>query len=232
VTGAHGPAGGHAGAVLVIDDHELVGSLIVTALAGRGLRAHRCPVTTAEGILAAARDLGEGLALLDLDLGVGVDNALVDEIDLIRGLGRSGWRSLVVSGATDERRVAAAVAAGAIGFVPKGEPLDTLLDVVGTAAAGQRVLAPDERENWLGIHRRATAAARARRAKLDRLTGREREVLALLARGERAGAIAESAVVSLTTVRSQIRSILTKLEVNSQLEAAALLREDTEGPTH
>jgi DNA-binding NarL/FixJ family response regulator len=32
----------------------------------------------------------------------------------------------------------------------------------------------------------------------------------------------------LTTVRSQIRSILTKLEVNSQLEAAALLREDDE----
>jgi DNA-binding NarL/FixJ family response regulator len=52
------------------------------------------------------------------------------------------------------------------------------------------------------------------------------EILELLARGERAAVIAEAAAVSLSTVRSQIRSILTKLEVNSQLEAAALLRED------
>jgi DNA-binding NarL/FixJ family response regulator len=91
---------------------------------------------------------------------------------------------------------------------------------------GHPVLAAEARDNWLGIHRRASAAARQRRMKLGRLTSREHEVLELLARGERAGAIAEEAVVSLTTVRSQIRSILTKLEVNSQLEAVAVLRED------
>jgi DNA-binding NarL/FixJ family response regulator len=51
---------------------------------------------------------------------------------------------------------------------------------------------------------------------------REREVLALLAQDYRAGATAEHLVVSLTTVRTQIRAILVKLEVNSQLEAVAL----------
>lgn len=65
-----------------------------------------------------------------------------------------------------------------------------------------------------------------RRKRLDRLTRREREILEPLARGERAAAIAQEAVVSLTTVRSHIRSILTKLEVNSHLEAAAMLRDD------
>ncbi|MGH3845877.1 MAG: LuxR C-terminal-related transcriptional regulator, partial [Pseudonocardiaceae bacterium] len=43
--------------------------------------------------------------------------------------------------------------------------------------------------------------------------------------GHRAATIADKFVVSLTTVRSQIQSILSKLAVNSQLEAVALLRE-------
>jgi two-component system, NarL family, nitrate/nitrite response regulator NarL len=50
-------------------------------------------------------------------------------------------------------------------------------------------------------------------------------VLEMLAQGHRAVAIAEEFVVSLTTVRSQIQSILSKLDVNSQLEAVALIRE-------
>ena len=61
---------------------------------------------------------------------------------------------------------------------------------------------------------------RARRMAL--LTAREREVLRLLAEGTRAVGIAEHFVVSVATVRSQIQSILAKLEVKSQLEAVAL----------
>lgn len=53
----------------------------------------------------------------------------------------------------------------------------------------------------------------------------QREVLDRLVEGRRAAAIAAEFVVSLTTVRSQIRSILLKLQVRSQLEAVALVRE-------
>jgi DNA-binding NarL/FixJ family response regulator len=58
---------------------------------------------------------------------------------------------------------------------------------------------------------------------LRRLTTRERQVLECVARGKRATTVASEFVVPLTTVRSQIRSILTKLDVNSRLEAVALL---------
>lgn len=218
------------GAVLVVDDHELVSALIVMGLGVRGRRAHRLPVTTPAEMLTTASRLGRGLVLVDLDLGCGPDGVRVDELELIAGMDARGWRPLVVSGVTDERRVAAAVAAGAIGFVPKARPIESLLDVVDVAMDGRPVLTHGERDTWLGIHRRATAAARQRSVKLGRLTSREREVLQWLARGERAGAIAAEAVVSLSTVRSQIRSILTKLEVNSQLEAVALLREGIGDP--
>ena len=215
------------GVVLVVDDHELVGSSMVLALLTRGIDAHRCRVTSTQDILENADHIGRhGVVLLDLDLGLGSTGVRVDEIALVRGFSARGWRVLVVSAATDRRRVAAAVAAGAVGYVAKSAPLEDLLDTVSVAAAGQAVMPTAERTSWLALHQRESSAAHQVQAKLRRLTSRERQILELLARGERAAAIAETAVVSLTTVRSQIRSILTKLEVNSQLEAVALLRDE------
>jgi DNA-binding NarL/FixJ family response regulator len=53
------------------------------------------------------------------------------------------------------------------------------------------------------------------------LTAREGEVLGELMRGKSADTIAEESVVSVATIRTQIRSILSKLSVNSQLAAVA-----------
>jgi DNA-binding NarL/FixJ family response regulator len=214
-----------AAAVMVVDDHELVGSLIVMGLRDCGIRAHRCPVTSIEEIMKVADRIGLGLALLDLDLGFGSNGEFIDELLLIRGLTSRGWRTVIVSGVTDDRRVAAAIAAGAVGYLSKTVPLDRLLAIVTEVASGRPALTPEEVASWQRIHRVATAQARERQRRLNRLTHREREILGLLAQGERAACIAQAAVVSLTTVRSQIRSILTKLEVNSQLEAVALLRD-------
>jgi DNA-binding NarL/FixJ family response regulator len=210
--------------VLVVDDHELVGASLVLALAQRGMRGYRCPITSTADILDAANRVKPGLVLLDLDLGADTSGAEIDEIELIIGLLARGWSTLVVSATRDERRIAAAIAAGAIGYVSKSEPLEHLLDVVATAAAGHPVLSRSVRDRMLDIDRRGRLDQRRDRDRLRRLTSRERQVLECLAQGERAATVASRFVVSLTTVRSQIRSILTKLDVNSQLEAVALLR--------
>ena len=69
------------------------------------------------------------------------------------------------------------------------------------------------------------------RAMIEALTAGQRspKVLAELAQGNRAQAVAERYVVSLATVRTQIRSVLSKLEVGSQLEAVALYRRGQSG---
>ena len=56
------------------------------------------------------------------------------------------------------------------------------------------------------------------------VTPRERDVLALIVDGRPAAEIARRAAVALPTVRAQVRSILQKLEVNSQMAAAAMAR--------
>ena len=212
--------------MLVIDDHELVGETLVLALTERGISTHRVEVSSTQEVIESARRLDCALTLLDLDLGVDRRGAPVDEIALVKALTKVGSRCLIVSGCTDPDRVATAIAAGAVGYVSKAAPLRTLMTAVEDAAAGRAVMSAAERREWLQRAKDARSAERTQAARLARLTTREREVLERLARGDRAAAIAEESVVSLTTVRSQIRSILTKLEVNSQLEAAAMFRGD------
>jgi two-component system, NarL family, nitrate/nitrite response regulator NarL len=210
--------------VLVVDDHELFGSSLVLALESRGLAGHLCASMSLPDILSSADSLRRSLVLLDLDLGLDADGKRIDELALVAGFRRRGWATLVVSGATDERRVAAAIAAGAAGFVPKTAGLADLVDAVCRVIAGRPALTERERRHWLAVDRHSRESVKHDLVCVHRLTAREREVLECLAAGARATAIAEQFVVSLSTVRSQIRSILTKLDVNSQLEAVALLR--------
>ncbi|AXI79517.1 response regulator transcription factor [Peterkaempfera bronchialis] len=215
--------------VLVIDDHRLVGTSLVLALRGHALDARSATGRTLAALLDEAAALPPGLVLLDLDLGRGDDGTELDGVELVAPLCAAGWTVLVVTGTSDRSRVAAAVCRGAVGWVAKSAPFEDLVRAAVDAAAGFPVLAPAERAELVALHRRTVADRTGRPADrdrlLDRLTPRELEVLRALAEGKRARAIAEESWVALSTVRSQIRAILTKLEVNSQLQAAALGRE-------
>jgi DNA-binding NarL/FixJ family response regulator len=166
-----------------------------------------------------------GLVVLDLDLGKDANGNWVCGADLVRDLRALGWQVLIVSGSVDKPGVAVAIAAGAIGSVPKSSSFESLLATVASAAAGRSVMSQAERQVWLRRHRTYLAQERELSRRLSRLSVREREVLELLAEGYRAAAISERFVVSLTTVRTQIRSVLAKLEVSSQLEAVALIHQ-------
>lgn len=209
--------------VLVVDDHELIGSTMVLALQDRGHEAHRCDTTGRTAILASAAALPAGLVLLDLDLGLDADGRPLDGVELVGDLDAGGWRVLVVTGVIDHGRLAAAVQAGAAGVLLKTTALSRLLGMVEQAADGRLLMPPAERRRWLEGYRRR----RSETSRVDLLTPREREVLESLAAGQRPAAIAESGGVSLTTVRTHIRAVLAKLEVGSQLEAVAVLRGTT-----
>jgi DNA-binding NarL/FixJ family response regulator len=212
--------------VLVLDNHELFSTVLMMALRARGLNAHRADLTRIEAVLLQAEQLPAGLVLLDLNLGRDGQGRQVNGVHLVRALRARRWTVLVVSDHGDEDRVAAAIAAGAAGVVAKSASLRNLLLMVLAASAGQPVMTESERHAWLTRDRGYRARQHERARRFERLSAREREVLELMAQGRRATAIAEHFVVSLTTVRTQIRAILVKLEVNSQLEAVALAADD------
>lgn len=211
--------------ILVIDDHELFSTSLRMALRAQGFDARQVSVARVADVLSTPCPAPAGLVVLDLDLGRDAEGNWVSGADLVRELRNQGWHVLIVSGSVDQPGVAVAIAAGAIGSVPKSSSFDALLATVGLAAAGRPVMTEAERQRWLLRHRTYLAEERALSRRLSRLSSREREVLELLAEGHRAAAIAERFVVSLTTVRTQIRSVLAKLEVTSQLEAVALVHQ-------
>ena len=118
-------------------------------------------------------------------------------------------------------QVAHALEWGAIDAVGKEVPFTHLLAVVLAAARGLATSAPAERERLLREARERGMHRAREQAPFARLSEREQEVLRALLEGSNVARIAEANVVSEATVRSQVRSILVKLDVGSQLEAVA-----------
>lgn len=220
-------AGRPAGIVLIVDDHELVRELLAEALRARGVAAHSCSTTTVPEICAVAARYAPGLVLLDLNLGTDDNGTRIDSTDAVIRLRAMGWTVLLLSGTASHRqaRIAASVAAGAIGQLSKSGSFDALVDSLTRAAAGIPVMTTEEKWRWHALHRQLTADAQRRSIVLAQLSVRERLVLDRLAEGHRAAEIAVEFGVSVSTVRSHIRSILTKLNVSSQLGAVALVRD-------
>lgn len=221
------PGRRHITPVAVVDDHSLLATSLVHALRGHGFDARAVPVGSVADILTGLGREPIGLVLLDLDLGTDPDGRPINGADLIDPLRADGWQTLILSGTTDRPKIAAAIAAGALGWVPKSAPMPELIRTITDTATGRPVMSAAERRHWLEVHRRSRTASNHAQRLLDRLTSRERDVLAMLADGHRVTAIAARSTVAEATVRTQVRSILKKLEVNSQLEAVALYRTPT-----
>lgn len=204
--------------VLVVDDHSLVAATVTMALRERGIAVSAAPPASLVARVDEPAPPG-GLVLLDLDLGPGGDGT-----DLVPRLRRAGWQVLILTGTRNQTQLAVAVAAGAVGWVCKSAPFDELVRAVLRAATGRPLLGPREYARLLEVARTTGAAVRRERERWQRLTPREREVVGRIVAGRRPVHIAKEFVVSVATVRSQIRSILDKLEVGSQLEVVAMVR--------
>jgi NarL family two-component system response regulator LiaR len=111
--------------------------------------------------------------------------------------------------------VEGALQAGAIGYLLKNITADELAEAIRAAHAGRPTLAPEAAQALV------QAASQPFKPGHD-LTSREREVLALMVEGLNNREIAERLVVSLSTAKFHVSSILSKLGVESRTEAVAL----------
>jgi DNA-binding NarL/FixJ family response regulator len=213
--------------VLLIDDHRLLGQSLALALTAQGHQVLAPDVSAlpTDALLEQARTAGT--VVLDLDLGPAPGDASGaeprDGAALIPALRAAGVRVVVATAETDLARWGQCLAAGAVTVVCKDAPLTDLAQTVAAVASGEGVPSPAWRHAALRAWEQSRLDQEQRQAPLRRLSPREREVLDLLADGVAAAGIAARFFVAEATVRSQIRSILHKLEVSSQLQAVALL---------
>lgn len=204
--------------VLLVEDHSSLAQALTAVMSltdDLSVAGHARAAEEVDAVLAAAP---ADVALVDLDLpgasGIDVIHDLRDRAD--------APRCVVLTALRDDAELGRAVEAGAAAVVHKSVDMPELLDIVRQVAGGATVLPAGPTSTWL----RAMSAERERtwraRTLRDALTGREAEVLRLLAEGHSGAAIAERLVIAPDTVQTHVRNLLGKLGVGSRLEAVAL----------
>lgn len=204
---------------LLVEDHELLAQSLSWALTEEGVEAEHAAIDSAEAVIEQARAGAFDVVLLDLDLG-----GLGSGLDLIRPLQATGARVVMLTAVTDEIRLAECVEAGALGVVRKTASLEQLLTAVREAVTLATLLSPGQRDELMAELRRQRQRRAERMRAFEELTRREQQVLGALMDGKTPAEIATDQFVSLTTVRSHIRSLLFKFGVHSQVAAIGLAR--------
>jgi DNA-binding NarL/FixJ family response regulator len=137
----------------------------------------------------------------------------------------AGVRVLVLTTFDLDEYVYQALRDGASGFLLKDTPPADLLAAIRVVAAGEALLAPRITRRLIAEFARRPDPARVAPAALGHLTDREREVLALVARGLSNAEIAEQLVVSPATSKTYVSRILTKLHARDRAQLVAIAYE-------
>ncbi|OUC99354.1 response regulator [Streptomyces swartbergensis] len=199
--------------VVVADDQELVRSgfalildvqpdIEVVAEVGDGAEA-----------VEAVRRHAPDVALLDVRM------PRMDGIEACRAISAaSDCRTVMLTTFDSDEYVYDALHAGASGFLLKDVRRDDLVHAVRVVARGDSLLAPSVARRLVEQYTRSTRHPQPA-ARLDVLTGRERETLLLLARGLSNAEIAAELVVSDHTVKTHVGNVLAKLGLRDRIQA-------------
>jgi DNA-binding NarL/FixJ family response regulator len=207
--------------VAIVDDHVLVAEALELALSVEGYDVRRIAVPASpaapRALVSAIIRSQPRVVLLNLDLGPFGDGA-----PLVAPLAKYGANVVVLTGLTDRARWGEVLAAGARTVLSKSQPLNDILATVRKINQGLPVIERADREALVQEWVQKVNDHGAVHERIALLTSREREVLGQLMLGRAVREIAAQGVVSEATVRTQVKSILSKLEVSSQLAAVGL----------
>lgn len=210
--------------LLVVDDHTLFRRGLVALLATESDLVVVGEAADAGEATRRARELQPDVILLDNHL------PGVTGIAALAGLMEAAPKSkvLMLTVSEDETDLAAALRAGAQGYVLKTIDGDMLAQAIRGTMRGESVVSP-EMTGKLVQALRATAPGEPSAGgappedPLARLSPREREILAHIARGASNKAIARALDIAETTVKIHVQHILRKLGLSSRVQAAVYL---------
>jgi NarL family two-component system response regulator LiaR len=200
--------------VLIADDHAIVRQGLRAFLASQGFDVV-AEAGTGEEAARLARKTTPDVAVIDLLMpaGDGFDATLE-----IRAANPT-TQVVILTSHTDAGHILRALRAGALSYLPKEADPDEIAAAVRRAARGEPIVAASIGTRLI---RRLAAPAHEQAAGIGQLTGRELDVLRLVADGLGNTAIAERLVISEGTVKTHISSILAKLGLSDRTQAAVL----------
>ena len=133
--------------------------------------------------------------------------------------GSAETKIVILTTFEDDDYIFSALNAGASGFLLKRTSPEELLSAVHTVAAGDSLLSPSVTRTVIERMAHQPTPDLAGGGRLDELTPREREVLALIARGLSNTEIAGQLVIEESTVKTHVKRILMKLRLRDRIQA-------------
>lgn len=198
--------------VMLVDDHAVVRSGLSAFLLAFDDFELVGEAASGEHAVSLCQQVQPDVVLMDLMM-PGMDGAAATK--LIREKSPE-IQVIALTSFKEKELVEGALQAGAIGYLLKDVSADELANAIRAAAAGKPTLAPEAAQVLI-----QSARAPAEKIGFD-LTEREREVLALMAQGLNNHQIADKLVVSVSTVKFHVSSVLSKLNAASRTEAVAI----------
>jgi DNA-binding NarL/FixJ family response regulator len=200
--------------VLIADDDDLMRAGLVELLSGEPEIEIVGEAATGRQAVERARRLNPDVVLMDVRM------PDLDGIEATGELTRAAPDTKVLMLTTFEQDdyVFGALRAGASGFLLKRTRPEELIAAVQTVAAGDSLLSPSVTRRVIDRMAQQPLPELAAQAKLEELTPREREVLALIARGLSNREIATELVVEESTVRTHVKRIQMKLGLRDRVQ--------------
>lgn len=206
--------------ITIVEDHVLFAEALDIALTLEGHLVHRVSIEDRRpggaDLLEAILKTRPRVVLLDLNLGS------MNGASVVQPLTAAGVAVVVVTANSEPARWGEVLSYGARTVLPKSASLNSIMAAIRLIVQGRPIMPREERDRLLALfHQRRTQVLDSR-SRLESLTRREREILDQLIHGRTVREIARTSFVSEATVRSQVKSILGKLGVSSQLAAVSL----------
>ena len=193
----------------IVEDDKDICELLADILETEGGFTCTAKYNTLDDALVGLSKSPPDVALIDLGLGT------KSGIDLIRALKQRlpQTQFLVITIFEENERVIESLKAGANGYILKGASPEEYVQAVKVLLAGGSPLSPPIARQLVNSFQQTTSSGSGE------LTSREREIIDLLAKGKMYKQVADSLNVSIDTVRTHIRHIYEKLQVNNRTEA-------------
>lgn len=217
VRGPSDAAGVRVQRVLIADDQRTFADLLEHALASQELLACAGVVGSTAAAVAFVAAHEPDLVIMDVQF-AGESRDGIDATAQIKQL-RPATDVVLLTGHADRAVLRRAAEAGACAVMPKDGSLPDLLGALLGARDGGLVVHPRLLQTLM---REPSAVPRQR----PRLSGREVEVLSMLAIGLDVRSISDHLGISLNTCRGYVKGLLSKLHAHSQLEAVVIARRD------
>lgn len=209
--------------VMLVDDHEIVRMGLRTLLERQGGIEVAGEASTAAEAVEMALDLRPDVVLMDVRLpdesGVEACRRIREEDD--------GIRVIMLTSYSDDDALFASIMAGASGYLLKRIDAANLCRTVLAAGMGESIIDPALSERVVSRIKEISAGAPSRG--FDLLTGREKEILGLVADGLTNKEIADRVCLSAKTVRNYVSTMLQKLGFSSRTQAAVYYMERKQG---